>query len=110
MPTRLCTAPRCPNPAIYRGYCHTHAEQRNRQTHNYQSVLLYKRKRWRILRRHILDQQPICQHCDRTLATEVDHIQPIEHGGQPYDPANLQALCTPCHSAKTQAELHATMA
>lgn len=43
-----------------------------------------------------------CRHCgDR--ATEVDHIINVAQGGT-HDPHNLQALCTPCHRAKTEAE------
>ena len=34
---------------------------------------------------------------------EVDHIIPLEQGGT-HDETNLQALCKPCHSAKTARE------
>ena len=39
-------------------------------------------------------------------AAEVDHITPLTLGGTD-DDANLQALCTPCHRTKTQAEARA---
>jgi 5-methylcytosine-specific restriction protein A len=52
-----------------------------------------------------LRQHPFCEHCKRrglaTLATEVDHIQPISAGGGILDADNLQSLCKPCHSRKT---------
>ena len=68
----------------------------------------YAGTRWRNLRREILRDAYKCIECDRSgilePATEVDHIQPLSRGGAPYDPANLQALCTPCHSRKTRAE------
>lgn len=35
---------------------------------------------------------------------EVDHIQPISEGGHPFDPANLQTLCTDCHNEKSAEE------
>lgn len=49
----------------------------------------------------------LCQPClDKkrpTPATEVDHINPKAKGGTD-DDDNLQAICTPCHKAKTEAE------
>jgi len=39
---------------------------------------------------------------DREL--EVDHIQPLADGGHPFDPANLQTLCSECHLEKTAQE------
>lgn len=52
-----------------------------------------------------LKDNPICEvrGCNR-LAVEVDHITPLSAGGARYDWANLQALCEPCHAAKTSAE------
>ena len=35
---------------------------------------------------------------------EVDHVRPLDKGGDPWDPANLQALCRGCHIQKTAAE------
>ncbi|MFC6770310.1 HNH endonuclease [Halorubrum pallidum] len=35
---------------------------------------------------------------------EVDHITPIADGGHPFDPGNLQTLCTKCHTEKTAVE------
>lgn len=65
---------------------------------------LYSSKRWRILRRRILAANPRCTSCG-TLATEVDHVTAIRDGGDPWDPANLQPLCRPCHSRKTASEV-----
>ena len=48
----------------------------------------------------------MCQPCRKagkhTLATEVDHIVPRSRGGDVRDPANMQAICVPCHDAKGQ--------
>jgi 5-methylcytosine-specific restriction enzyme A len=103
MPVRLCIEPRCRNVQTYRGRCPEHARQRNRDTHRNRHI--YNSKRWRILRRKVLYAHPICQHCDQELATDVDHIQPIEQGGDPWAIANCQGLCRSCHSKKTKAEL-----
>lgn len=79
-----------------------HSRTHNRDTHHHKHV--YNSKRWRILRRSILVNHPICAGCDDALATDADHIIPIQAGGAPYDPLNIQALCSPCHSRKTKQE------
>lgn len=59
----------------------------------------YKTKRWQILRRIILEQQPACNRCGHQADT-VDHMTP--HKGDVevfFDPGNLQALCKPCHDS-----------
>ncbi len=52
----------------------------------------------------------LCQACKRaavvTPATLVDHIVNKARGGTD-EPTNLQALCNPCHVAKTASEAHA---
>jgi len=47
-----------------------------------------------------------CAHCKQSLNAryEVDHIVQFAHGGTD-DPSNLQALCSNCHAAKTDADL-----
>jgi 5-methylcytosine-specific restriction enzyme A len=100
MPTKLCLEPKCPESAIYRGRCRTHARAREAETHPNKGI--YGSKRWQILRRRVLFEQPLCP-CGQ-IATDVDHIRPIEQGGPIWDRANLQALCGPCHSAKTRQE------
>lgn len=64
---------------------------------------------WRRAREGFLQHHPLCVRClanrQITAATVVDHIQP--HGGNmvlfwQYD--NWQALCKPCHDAKTATE------
>ena len=59
---------------------------------------------WRKLRRHILARDGWeCQACGKLLGrAEVDHIKPVLKGGAVHDPANLQALCSSCHIAKTR--------
>jgi 5-methylcytosine-specific restriction endonuclease McrA len=105
VPTRLCLEPRCPQPATYRGYCAEHARTTNRATHRNRRV--YNSKRWQLLRRAVLFDQPLCasKDCD-VIATDVDHIVPIEQGGAIWDRQNLQPLCAQCHGRKTRAEQH----
>lgn len=100
MPSRLCLEPRCPERAVYRGRCQHHARQRERQTHPNKGI--YNSKRWRLLRRRVLFEQPLCD-CGE-IATDVDHIVPIEHGGPVWSRQNLKARCGPCHARKTRAE------
>lgn len=59
--------------------------------------------RWQKFRAWYLSRHPVCKGCDRA-ANEVDHIQPLNSGGEKYDLENLQPLCKPCHSRKTRAE------
>ena len=62
------------------------------------------RRRWARVRRRVLDAAgwrcAVCIH----YGNEADHIQPLHKGGDPWDPANLQALCRRCHIEKTRAE------
>lgn len=100
MPIRLCAAAKCPEPATYRGRCAEHQRQVNRSTHRNRPV--YNSKRWQVLRRRVLFEQPLCP-CGG-LAVDVDHIVALEDGGAPYERANCQGLCRSCHSKKTRKE------
>ena len=63
---------------------------------------------YRRARAAFLDANPLCAACrrdGRTVgAAELDHIVPIEDGGDFWDHGNWQPLCRPCHEAKTGAE------
>lgn len=69
----------------------------------------WRRKREAVMKR----DQYLCQLCKQkgriTEATEMDHIVNVAEGGTD-DESNLQALCTPCHDAKSQAEARRGMA
>jgi 5-methylcytosine-specific restriction protein A len=58
-------------------------------------------------RARILAEEPTCRRCDEvdivTPSEEVDHIVPLSLGGTEAR-ANKQALCKPCHKAKTAIE------
>ncbi|UOA08338.1 HNH endonuclease [Methylobacter sp. S3L5C] len=68
----------------------------------------YQRATWKQLRRAQLDSSPRCCKCKLlgklVAASVVDHITPISIGGAALDRENVQSLCTPCHSAKTNKE------
>ncbi|MFE3839467.1 HNH endonuclease [Pseudogemmobacter sonorensis] len=63
---------------------------------------------WDKLRPVILTRDKhLCQPCLKegriTPAHTVDHITPKAQGGTD-NPGNLQAICVPCHTAKTERE------
>jgi len=66
---------------------------------------LYDTARWKRVRRRQLARELFCRSCAEEgrdeLATQVDHIVPLERGGAPFDPENLQSLCATHHSMKT---------
>ncbi len=107
MPYSLCMEPgaHCPNRAVYRGRCRTHATQREYATHPNRAF--YNSKRWKMQARAVLFDEPLCQWpCEEghALATEVDHIVPISKGGERWSRSNLQSLCHAHHSVKTRKE------
>ena len=71
--------------------------------------------RWKNIRREYLQRHPLCERCHRegfvTAAVDVHHKQPVESAKTEqemerlaYNPANLEALCIPCH-IKTHQEM-----
>lgn len=108
MPVKLCRTRGCRQLATYRGRCRDCAAKNERATHSNKAI--YNSRRWRVLRKRVLFEQPLCEApvdggvCGE-IATDVDHKTPIEEGGDPWSRANVQALCHPCHSKKTNGEL-----
>ncbi len=102
---RPCPVPGC-DQLVVSGRCLAHRQSGGgvrRATER--SRRLYGLKRWKLLSRRIIGEEPWCRSCRQNLATEVDHIRPIEDGGDPWDRANLQPLCHVCHSRKTADDL-----
>jgi 5-methylcytosine-specific restriction protein A len=58
-------------------------------------------------RAQVLAEEPFCRSClGRGLevgSNEVDHIVPLSEGGSD-ERSNKQALCVPCHAAKSANE------
>jgi 5-methylcytosine-specific restriction endonuclease McrA len=102
LPLRLCSHRGCPAPASYRGRCGDHARQVARDTHPNRAI--YNSKRWQILRRSVLFENPLCR-CGQ-IATDVHHRHDISQGGDPWDRAALEALCKSCHSQITRGRQH----
>lgn len=112
MPSRPCVETLCSGFAVYRGRCERHAPPRERETHrprrrqgSSEHARVYGTKRWRILRARKLKADPVCEECGDALATEVDHITPLEEGGRPFAWGNLQSLDAQCHGRKTATEV-----
>ena len=70
----------------------------------------YHSSAWRALRNRFIADHPLCAECLEkgviTPATVVDHIKPINEGGEPLDENNLQSLCARCHNKKSAREAH----
>lgn len=106
-----CNAPGCPQSTTTR-YCPKHTKEANvKDSHD----VLYTTWRWRKLREKFLAEHLFCEcthhacnhpavGCLDVSTAEVDHIIPREDGGATWDWDNLQRLCKPCHSRKTQRE------
>jgi 5-methylcytosine-specific restriction endonuclease McrA len=65
----------------------------------------YDSLRWRRLRKQKLNANPLCEYklaCTLARATEVDHVVPIEDGGDAFDWDNLKSTCKACHLLKTR--------
>ena len=69
---------------------------------------VYDSPAWRTTRKIVREDEPLCRYClEKGLAVdteEIDHILPINQGGNAYERDNLQGLCTPCHRAKSRDE------
>ena len=66
---------------------------------------IYRSKRWAKTRRSALDRDGWrCCQCGRAGALEVDHVVPMDRGGDPWSLMNLQSLCRACHYRKTGGE------
>ena len=81
-----------PKRTAFEGYRHHNTE-------------FYQSTAWRKLRAIKLSEEPMCEECARagrlTPAQMVDHIVPINKGGDALDKNNLQSLCNACHARKS---------
>lgn len=73
---------------------------------------LYSSTQWLALMATLRRQRGnACAHCGSKGRTVGDHIVELKDGGAPLDPSNVQLLCWPCHTTKTniaRARRHAT--
>ena len=62
---------------------------------------VYRDRRWAVVQRAVLLRDKYrCASCSLPGRLEVHHVQPLSAGGAAFDLANLEALCSVCHSAK----------
>lgn len=71
----------------------------------------YNTRRWQRLRKVKLSTDPLCEDCAAVgrvvAARQVDHVNSINDGGDPWDMQNLSSKCSSCHSRKTShVEVH----
>lgn len=95
---RVCAEPGC-SALTSESRCAEHTAQADE---TYRAI--YYTKRWQSLRKRVLKENWMCEVCGIHLATQVDHIIPMEQGGPEYDRDNLQGLCNRCHGIKTARE------
>lgn len=58
---------------------------------------VYGTREWGAVRRRVLQAARWrCRRC-RRYANEVHHIKALADGGAPFDPRNLEAVCSACH-------------
>lgn len=93
----------CGRPATSGPYCPDHRPQpKERDRAAYRSAYRdpgYHRERQAALNR----AKGTCERCGSLGPLQVDHITPLRDGGT-NTRANLQVLCTTCHTVKTAAD------
>lgn len=114
---RPCSQPGCQ--ALGKGrYCEKHqrdnADRMRRQVYDRarERDPRYQTPAWQRTRKFILARDPLCKIavvCTRRYGSpapsvEVDHVTPVNAGGDFWDPANLQGACHADHSRKTATE------
>jgi 5-methylcytosine-specific restriction endonuclease McrA len=63
-------------------------------------------RQWQVLRHAVLERDGWkCRGCGKRGRLEIDHVKPVRTDpALAFDPANCQALCPSCHTAKTRIE------
>ena len=88
------------------------AERKPQQGRTVDNSKFYNSTAWRNLRASHIKDNPLCVQCkSEDIITDatgrngvVDHIKPINQGGEPLDPDNLQTLCNRHHNIKSAKE------
>ena len=110
LPRRICSFGGCQSVALPdSSRCEKHTRQiapKRRYAHHYhQGKHIYTSARWIALRDDHRRSHPCCELCERRgiyrPVDVVDHVHELLDGADPFDPDNLQSLCTECHNRKT---------
>jgi 5-methylcytosine-specific restriction protein A len=106
-PLRFCRARGCK--ARHRdvsGFCENHIYLLQGFVRKRTDNSIYNNKKWKGYSSRFRKAKQVCAHFDRCggLAEVVDHIVPVNQGGDFWDSRNHQALCHKCHNRKSQGE------
>jgi 5-methylcytosine-specific restriction protein A len=100
-PKRPCTHPGCPALTEAGGPCPKHKKDRDKERGT--AAQRGYDRRWRKYRRRFLDENPLCEECNREgcdiVATVVHHHREVSSRDDPlfWEPRNHAALCRECH-------------
>jgi 5-methylcytosine-specific restriction protein A len=107
---KVCKEHSCKNrfTDLKESYCLEHRRARqqryDRTERDPEIVRFYNSPEWKAVRRQQLNEHFLCQVCFKQNvvkgATTVDHIIPIDQGGEKLDPMNLRSVCASCHSSR----------
>jgi 5-methylcytosine-specific restriction protein A len=104
---RLCPRDGCTNLITHTAYYSDHTRKpwpgRRTRSSSITNTAEWKRLRLDVLRRDRYQCQVRGPACTGH-ATQVDHILNVANGGAELDPANAQAICSPCNARKASAE------
>ena len=70
---------------------------------NEKSEQFYNSTKWRRFSKRNLAKNPFCAIC-QNIATDSDHIERWQEGGDKFNPDNIQSLCKKCHGLKSWQE------
>lgn len=113
MPSRRCAHPTCTeyvkppaltcaaHPDAGRALRREHDRQYDRRNRDRDAKSFYNSVAWARARGAKLVQHPVCQRCGAAWSHHVHHVKPLKEctEAEKVSPANLRALCAPCHSA-----------
>jgi len=105
-----CKHIRCPNivPDGSGQFCNEHKQHERKMFASARpdKAMDYNSKRWIGIRRWKINQNPMCEICERRFATQVHHIKPVrDYFELRYDLSNLQSVCVWCHAKETAKEI-----
>lgn len=116
MPLKPCRQTGCPElVGEFDVWCAEHRGEENARTHASSTRGKYRTRKWKLLRLKVFNrdgyqcvwvEKDTGKRCVK-MATQVDHLIPVEEGGPMWDEKNLQSLCDRHHGMKTRGEVFA---